>query len=299
MARAPSQGADPSTGNKQRAPTQEPALVKVKRVLPWCPCLFLSCLGFPFVCAGIFFFLVSGCLVSCSVPVFFGLLWPWASRSSSRVGGTSGQFSFPFLLMGSDPSTGFSRYPFMYVLLVFRLVLELVFLVSSTGFFFFTSAVTGHFVYELNLASTKGSEVSISCLVLQTLALCSRSLSQVVSHSTFYATTAILTMINETWVANLAIFQRRWRLPHSCFVDRLGWIAEEDSVAIFVVLMIYNEDEPMFRDTLRTSPLVFIAESDPFCAMHSRFGLGLAGSEDSAVNTKPRMAPSVFPALNT
>ena len=100
--------------------------------------------------------------------------------------------------------------------------------------------------------------------MLQTLALCSRSLSQVVSHSTFYATTAILTMINETWVANLAFFQRRWRLPHSCFVDRLGWIAEEDSVAIFVVLLIYNEDEPMFRDTFRTSALVFIAESAMF-----------------------------------
>ena len=53
MARAPSQGADPSTGNKQRAPTQEPALVKVKTcsslvslpltVLPWlafCLCRF-------------------------------------------------------------------------------------------------------------------------------------------------------------------------------------------------------------------------------------------------------------------
>ena len=167
----------------------------------------------------------------------------------------------------------------MYVLLEFRFVLELVFLVSSTGFFFFISEITGHFVYELYLSSTKGSEVSISCLVLQTLALCSRSLSQVVSHSTFYATTAILTMINETCVANLAIFQRRWRLPHSCFVDRLGWIAEEDSVAIFVVLLIYSEDEPMFRDTLRTSALVFIAESDPFCAMQARFEFDLAGSD--------------------
>ena len=94
-------------------------------------------------------------------------------------------------------------------------------------------------------------------------------------------------MIDETWVANLAFFQRRWRLPHSCFVDRLGWIAEEGSVAIFVVPLIYNEDEPMFRDTLRTSALVFIAESDPFCAMHSRFEFDLAGSEDSAANTKP------------
>ena len=74
-------------------------------------------------------------------------------------------------------------------------------------------------------------------------------------------------------------FQRRWRLPHSCFVDRLGWIAEEDSVAIFVVLLIYNEDEPMFRDTLRTSALVFIAESDPFFAMQARFEFDLAGSD--------------------
>ena len=58
--------------------------------------------------------------------------------------------------MGTDPSTGFSRYPFMYVLLEFRFVLELVFLVSSTGFFFFISAVTGHFVNELYLACHKG-----------------------------------------------------------------------------------------------------------------------------------------------
>ena len=74
----------------------------------------------------------------------------------------------------------------MYVLLEFHFVLELVFLVSSTVFFYFITAVTGHFVNELYLASTKGSEVTVSCLVLQTLALCSRSLSQVVSHGTFY-----------------------------------------------------------------------------------------------------------------
>ena len=37
---------------------------------------------------------------------------------------------------------------------------------------------------------------------------------------------AILTMINRTCVANLAIFQRRWRLAHAfCFVDQLAFIA--------------------------------------------------------------------------
>ena len=55
----------------------------------------------------------------------------------------------------------------------------------------------------------------------------------------------------------------------------------------------------MFRDSLRTSALVFIAEADPFCAMQARFEFDLAGSEDLVINTKPRMAPSVFPALNT
>ena len=47
-----------------------------------------------------------------------------------------------------------------------------------------------------------------------------------VSASTFYVITAILTMINRTWVANLANFQRRWRLAHACcFVYQLTWSA--------------------------------------------------------------------------
>ena len=80
-------------------------------------------------------------------------------------------------------------------------------------------------------------------------------------------------------------------------VTSISWDGslEEDSVAIIVVPPNYNEDEPMFRDTLRTGALVFIAEWDPFCAMQARFEFDLAGSEDF----KPQVAPSVFPALNT
>ena len=42
---------------------------------------------------------------------------------------------------------------------------------------------------------------------------------------------------------------------------------------------MYNEDEPLFRDTLRTSALVFAAEADLFCAMQERFEFDLAGSD--------------------
>ena len=244
--RQQTKGADPRTRTRKGETCSS--------LVSW-PLSVLPCLAFC-LCRGLF--LVSGCLVSCSVPVFFRLFWSWASRSCSLDGRDVGSVFFPFLLMGTDPSTSFSRYPFMYVLLEFHFVLELVFLVSSSGFFYFITAVTGHFVNKLYLASTKGSEVSIS-----------RSLSQVVSHSTFYVTTAILTMINETWVANLAIFQRRWRSD--------------------------NEDEPLSRDTLRTSALVFAAEADLFCAMQARFEFDLAGQ--MVVNTKPQMAPSVCPRV--
>ena len=41
---------------------------------------------------------------------------------------------------------------------------------------------------------------------------------------TFYGITAFMTMISKSWVASLAIFQRRWRLAHPCcFVDQLAW----------------------------------------------------------------------------
>ena len=73
-----------------------------------------------------------------------------------------------------------------------------------------------------------------------------------VSPSTFYMITTILTMINRTWVANLAIFQRRWRLAHACcFVINWHGLLEEDLVANFVVLPNYHEDEAMLRDTLK------------------------------------------------
>ena len=118
--------------NKQRAPTQEPALSKTKRVaslVSW-PLPVLSCRAAAFFGIG---YLV---LVPCPggfCSVFFGFFsWPRASRSCSRMGGTSGQTSFPFRLTGTDPSTGFSRYPFASVTLVFRFVLVLDFLVSST-----------------------------------------------------------------------------------------------------------------------------------------------------------------------
>ena len=161
-------GADPRTGTRKG----ETCCSLVSRPLSALPCLL-------FVPGAFWSRVAWSPALSRLVPVcvFFGLFWPWASRSSSRMGGTSGQNSFPFLFMGTDPSTGFSRYPFMYVLLEFHFVLELDFLVSSTGYFFFMTAVTGHFVNELFLASTKGSEDTISCLMFQTRALCSRSLS--------------------------------------------------------------------------------------------------------------------------
>ena len=44
-----------------------------------------------------------------------------------------------------------------------------------------------------------------------------------VSPSTFHRITAVLTMINRTWVACLAIVRRHWRLAHvCCFVDQLA-----------------------------------------------------------------------------
>ena len=50
--------------------------------------------------------------------------------------------------------------------------------------------------------------------------------------------------------------QRRWRFDAS--PDNLRGLVEEDPVAKFVVLPNYNEDEPMFRDTLRTGADVYL-----------------------------------------
>ena len=101
MARAPSQGADPSTSNKQRAPTQEPALVKVKRVLPWCPGLFLSCLGFPFVCAGGFFGLRLLGLLLC--PCVFWLVLAVGVAFQLPGGRDVGSVFFSFSVDGHRP----------------------------------------------------------------------------------------------------------------------------------------------------------------------------------------------------
>ena len=48
-----------------------------------------------------------------------------------------------------------------------------------------------------------------------------------VSHISSYMFTAVLTMINRTWVVYLAIVHRHWRLAHACcFVDQLAGIAQ-------------------------------------------------------------------------
>merc|ERR1712136_553714 len=69
--------------------------------------------------------------------------------------------------------------------------------------------------------------------------------------STFYVITAILTMINMTWVANLAIFSGvgAWRMRSA---SSINWhsLLEEDPVTHFVVLPNYQEDEAMLRETL-------------------------------------------------
>ena len=83
----------------QRAPTQEQALVKVKRVAPWCRGRSLSCLAVP----GLSWpRVLASPALSWRVPVlfFFACIWLWASRSSSQMGGTSGQISFPFPVDG-------------------------------------------------------------------------------------------------------------------------------------------------------------------------------------------------------
>ena len=46
-------------------------------------------------------------------------------------------------------------------------------------------------------------------------------------HVVSYVFIAVLTMINKTWVAYLAIVHRYWHLVHACcFVDQLAWIAQ-------------------------------------------------------------------------
>ena len=72
-----------------------------------------------------------------------------------------------------------------------------------------------------------------------------------ISPSTFYVITAILTMINMTWVANLAIFSGvgAWRMRSA---SSINWhsLLEQDPVTHFVVLPNYQEDEAMLRETL-------------------------------------------------
>ena len=98
-------GADPRTG--QRAPTQEPAITKAKRVSARVFCLLpvLACLcrGFPGSGSLVlrpcpFGFLFGFC------PLLVSFLWPRASRSSSQREGRRVK------LRGTDPRTGLFRY---------------------------------------------------------------------------------------------------------------------------------------------------------------------------------------------
>ena len=99
--RQQTKGADPRTGYKQRAPTQEPALVKVKRVLPWCPGLFLSGLGLPFVCAGFFFGLGLLGLLLC--PCVFWLVLAVGVAFQLPGGRDVGSVFFSFSVDGHRP----------------------------------------------------------------------------------------------------------------------------------------------------------------------------------------------------
>ena len=246
-------GARPQeTGYKQKGadPRNRP-LVKVKTcsslvsLASFCPGL-----GLPFVCAG-FFFWSRVCLVLLLCPLcFFWLVsGPWGVAFPAPGWGGDGRvsFSFSFSVDGHRPEYRLFQVS-LYVcpFWSFRFVLELVLSCLFNGFSSSSSVRSPVTLSnELYLACHKGLRSFLYLIWCCrhwpfAHAPCHRSCLTV----RFYATTAILTMINETWVANLAFFRRRWRLPHSCFVDRLGWIAEEDSVAIFVVLLIYNEDEP-------------------------------------------------------
>ena len=115
-------GAVPRT--VQRAPTQEPALQKkAKRVSARVFCLLpvLACLcrGFP----------GSGSLILWPCPFGFlfvfptdvSLYWPRASRSSSQREGRRVK------RRGTDPRTGFFRYPSTCVVVVFLIALALLF----------------------------------------------------------------------------------------------------------------------------------------------------------------------------
>ena len=273
----------------------------MKRVVPWCPGLFLSCLALPFVCAGGLFFFGLGLLGLLLCPCVLlacsgrGRRVPAPGWEGRRV-----SFLFLFCLMGTDPSTGFSRYPFMYVLLEFHFVLELVFLVSSTGFLLLHHCGHRSLCQRALLGFHKGlrgyyflSGVADACPML-TLLVTGR-VSQYVLRDYRHLDHDQRDLGGKPCIFFSGV--GAWRIPVSS-IGQDG-LLEEDSVAIFVVLPIYNEDEPMFRDTLRTGALVFTAEADPFCAMQARFEFDLAGSEDLVVNNKPQMAPSVFPALNT
>ena len=115
-----SSGADPSTAQQTKGADPRTGKLKGENVLlPWCPgppCPVLPCRGFSRLGS-------QGHLpCPCGFPSVFSFFWPRASRSSSRMGGTSGQTSFPFRLTGTDPSTGFSRYPFSYLTLEFHFV---------------------------------------------------------------------------------------------------------------------------------------------------------------------------------
>ena len=123
------------------------------------------------------------------------------------------------------------------------------------------TAVTGHFDNELNLGFHKGLRgfcivvaVSSASPVRSLLFVsCSRSLSQVVSHSTFFVTTAFMTMIQQDLGGKLRNFLAALALG-ACLLLRRSIDKDclrKTPVANFVVLPENHEEEAMFRGPSR------------------------------------------------
>ena len=141
----------PRTG--QRAPTQEPAISKAKsvsaRVFCLLPVLACLCRGFPgsgslvlWPCPFGFRFVL--------VPPRFSFNWPRASRSSSQREGRRVK------LRGTDPRTGFFRYPSTYGFVVY--FVALVYLVALALLFpflvvFFCYFIDGRVTHSAHLRS--------------------------------------------------------------------------------------------------------------------------------------------------
>ena len=123
-------GTDPRTG--QRAPTQEPALLKGEKC--FCPgvlslpVLARLCRGFPGSGSLVLWPCPFGFLVV-FVPPIVSFYWPRASRSSSQREGRRVKLrgTDPRTGTGPDPRTGFFRYPSTCVVVVFLIALALLF----------------------------------------------------------------------------------------------------------------------------------------------------------------------------